>query len=241
MLDPGVEYAFRVLSVAGGHDVPVTLRLCAAKQIRARPVDFKTIAGLNVSQNVHVAIHDESSLTGGCPMRCRHVALCGGFATVATSSGLSFVFIRADDARKTPLHVDLAYRHKNDGSSCYQFQKTITVRPGNSRVAVVASGVSAHRKHDFEFDYSTSECTCESKLKTSPDDDECIIVGETNVEKRSTSERTAVPQVAPRRCEELFAPVDSSFWPSPLETTVSHVKRGSFRPQAPRIVKLVLV
>ena len=70
------------------------LALCAAKQIRARPVDFKTIAGLNVSQNVHVAIHDGSSLTGGCPMRCRHVALCGGFATDATSSGLSFVFIR---------------------------------------------------------------------------------------------------------------------------------------------------
>lgn len=241
MLDPGVEYAFRVLSVAGGHDVPVTLRLCSAKPIRARPVDFTAIVGLNVAQNVHMAIHDESSLTGGSLMRRRHVALCGGFATVATSSGLSFVFIRADDARNTPLHVDLAYRHKNDGSSCYQFQRTITVRPGNSRVAVVASGVSAHRKHDFEFDYSTNDCACENKMKTSPDDDECIIVGETNVENRPKSERTAVPQVAPRRCEELFAPVDSSFWASPLETKGSHVKRGSFRPPTPRIVNLVLV
>ena len=221
--------------------MPVTLRLCSAKPIRARPVEFTAIVGLDVAQNVHMAIHDESFLTGGSLMRCRHVALCGGFATVATSSGLSFVFIRADGARQTPLHVNLAYRHTNDGSSCYQFQQTITVRPGNSRVAVVASGVSAHRKHDFEFDYWMNDCACENKMEMSPDDDECIIVGETNVENRSKSERTAVPQVAPRRCEELFAPVDSSFWASPLETKGSHVKRGSFRPPTPRIVNLVLV
>jgi|TARA_B110000008_G_C16977192_1_gene566353 hypothetical protein len=215
VLDAGTEYAFRVLSIVGGRDVPVTLRLCTAKPVRAR--QMYESAMLNVAQNMQLAVHGETSLTGGSKFKRSNIALCGGVVTVASSSGLNFVFIQAEAVRKSPLCVDFAYRFRDDGT-CFQNQNVVTARAGTSRLAVVASGVSAHSKHEFEFDYCVRDCDCHDN-----DDSDCVIV-----EERRRDVPNKAPEKAPRRCEELFVEVDASLWPPPLPRDAAHVKRGSF-------------
>ena len=226
MLDAGCEYAFQVLSVAGGRDVPVTLRLCSAKPIRARPGG--TNAPTSTAQNVHLAILGQSSITGGAKFRLSHLSLCGGVATTATSSGLNFVFVRADATRASELEVQMTYRFREDrGTACYQPQDVISVQPGGSRIAVVASGVSPHSRHACEFHYLVKECACGIGAPSIVVvDDACVLVGESK--RTNEADRFTCPEVAPMRCRALFEPVDAAFWPAP--SRVPHASSGSFKP-----------
>lgn len=227
MLDAGCEYAFQVLSVAGGRDVPVTFRLCSAKPIRARPGG--TNEPTSVAENVHLAILGQSSITGGAKFRLSHLSLCGGVATAAKSGGLNFIFVRADATRASDLEVQMTYRFREDrrGAACYQAQDVISVRPGGSRIAVVASGVSPHTRHACEFDYVVKECTCSfgAPINVLADDD-CVIVGESK--RGDERDQSTSPEAAPKRCRALFAHIDASFWPAPSRAT--HTSSGSFKP-----------
>ncbi|OUS47049.1 hypothetical protein BE221DRAFT_72852 [Ostreococcus tauri] len=228
MLDAGLEYAFHILSIAGGRDVPVTLRLCSAKPVRARlgPPGIPA----SVARNLHLAIHGDSAITGGSKFKRSHLALCGGFATCATSKGLNFVFIQAGAARASDLAVRVAYRFDDErGAACYQHDDVVVARPGFSRLAVVASGVSTHARHKFEFDYAVAECACGNATSESihdDDDDDCVVIGETAA-KNTERARVKRPEIAPMRCEALFEQVDAAFW-SPPRASTKHTARGTF-------------
>ena len=233
ILEKDKEYILQIVSVAGGDGVPITLRLCSAKPLRAKSCP----AIPNVAMNLHLAIRGESQITGGQTFKVSHENLCGGTLSMVESSGLVFAVAEAHASRRSTMSVDFKYTHGDDPATAasYQYQSPVTVRPGHCRLAVMSSSIGEHTKHHYSACYTVNDCTCDA----STDDGQRETVVRSRRGRSASVKGSRPPVVAPTRLERMFDEVDCSFWQDVEAERGDHTKHGEVTSR--RVIEAIVI
>lgn len=233
ILEKGKEYIVQIVSVAGGDGVPITLRLCSAKPLRAKSCP----AIPNVAMNLHVAIRGESQITGGQTFEIRRENICGGELSMVESSGLVFAVVEAHASRKSTMYVDLTYTHEDDATTAasYQFQSPVTARPGHCRLAVISSSIGEHTKHHYNARYTVNDCSCNGSVDVGCHE---TVVGP-RCGQSASAKGSRPPTVAPTRLERMFDEVDCSFWQHARAKRGGHTKHGEVTSR--RVIEAIII
>ena len=233
ILEKGKEYIVQIVSVAGGDGVPITLRLCSAKPLRAKSCP----AIPNVAMNLHLAIRGESQITGGQTFKVRRENICGGELSMVESSGLVFAVVEAHASRKSTMYVDLTYTHEDDATTAasYQFQSPVTARPGHCRLAVISSSIGEHTKHHYNARYTVNDCSCNGSVDVGCHE---TVVGP-RCGQSASAKGSRPPIVAPTRLERMFDEVDCSFWQHAGAKRGGHTKHGELTSR--RVIEAIII